>query len=245
MSVPIALLAGLTGYLIGSFSFARLLVRIRAPGADVSRIEHDVEGSGEVFESRSISATAVRFQMGTRYGCLVAILDILKALVPTLLFKLWQPDAPYYLITATMTIIGHNYPLYYGFKGGRGLATVYGGILVLDWVGVLVTNTIGMLVGGLLGQVLLMRWIGLVLMIPWIWFRTHDAAKLAYVLIANALFWFAMLPELKQYFRLRREGELPDEQEVAEFMGMGSVYRVVQRYNLVNLVRKKEDSSSR
>jgi hypothetical protein len=101
-----------------------------------------------------------------------------------------------------------------------------------------------MLVGGLLGQVLLMRWIGLVLMIPWIWFRTHDVVKLAYVLIANTLFWFAMLPELKQYFRLRREGELPDEQEVAEFMGMGSVYRVVQRYNLVNLFRKKEDNSS-
>jgi glycerol-3-phosphate acyltransferase PlsY len=244
MSVPIALLAGLTGYLIGSFSFARLLVRIRAPGADVSRIEHDVEGSGEVFESGSISATAVRFQLGARYGCLVAILDILKALVPTLLFKLWQPDAPYYLITATMMIIGHNYPVYYGFKGGRGLATVYGGFLVLDWAGVLVTNTIGMLVGGLLGQVLLMRWIGLVLMIPWIWFRTHDVAKLAYVLIANALFWFAMLPELRQYIRLRREGELPDEQEVAEFMGMGSVYRVVQRFSLVNLFGKKGNGSS-
>ncbi|MFN2185528.1 MAG: glycerol-3-phosphate acyltransferase [Anaerolineae bacterium] len=244
MSVPIALLAGLTGYLIGSFSFARLLVRIRAPGADVSKIEHPVEGSSEVFESGSISATAVRFQLGARYGCLVAILDILKALVPTLLFKLLQPDAPYYLITATMMIIGHNYPIYYGFKGGRGLATVYGGFLVLDWVGVLVTNTVGMLVGGLLGQVLLMRWIGLVLMIPWIWFRTHDIAKLAYVLIANALFWFAMLPELRQYIRLRREGELPDEQEVAEFMGMGSVYRVVQRYSLVNLFKKKEDSSS-
>ena len=244
MSVPIALLAGLTGYLIGSFSFARLLVRIRAPGADVSKIEHPVEGSSEVFESGSISATAVRFQLGARYGCLVAILDILKALVPTLLFKLWQPDAPYYLITATMMIIGHNYPVYYGFKGGRGLATVYGGFLVLDWVGVLVTNTIGMLVGGLLGQVLLMRWIGLVLMIPWIWFRTHDPAQLAYVLLANSLFWFAMFPELRQYLRLRRDGELPDEREVAEFMGMGSVYRVVQRYSLVNLIRKKEESSS-
>lgn len=243
MSVPIALLAGLTGYLIGSFSFARLLVRIRAPGADVSAIEHPVEGSSKVFESSSISATAVRFQLGTRYGCLVAILDILKALVPTLLFKLWQPGAPYYLITATMMIIGHNYPIYYGLKGGRGLATVYGGFVVLDWVGVLVTNTIGMVAGGLLGQVLLMRWIGLVLMIPWIWFRTHDVAKLAYVLIANALFWFAMLPELRQYIRLRREGELPDEQEVAEFMGMGSVYRVVQRCSLVNLFKKKDSSS--
>lgn len=143
-----------------------------------------------------------------------------------------------------MMIIGHNYPIYYRFKGGRGLATVYGGFLVLDWVGVLLTNTIGMLVGELLGQVLLMRWVGLVLMIPWIWFRTHDVAKLAYVLIANALFWLAMLPELRQDIRLRRDGELPDEQEVPEFMGMGSVYRVVQRYSLVNLFKQKEDSSS-
>lgn len=243
MSVPVALLAGVTGYLIGSFSFARLLVRIRASGKDVAKIEHAVEGSGHDFESGSISATAVRFQLGRRYGCLVAILDILKALVPTLFFKLWQPDAPYYLITATLTIIGHNYPLYYRFKGGRGLATAYGGFLVLDWVGVLLTSIAGMLVGGLLGQVLLMRWAGLLLMIPWIWFRTHDVAKLAYVLLANALFWFAMLPELRQYVRLRREGDLPDEQQVAEFMGMGSVYRVVKRYSLANLFAKKEDDS--
>jgi uncharacterized membrane protein len=52
---------------------------------------------------------------------------------------------------------------------------------VLDWVGVLVNNTTGMLVGGLLGQVLLMRWAGLLLMIPWIWFRTHDVGRFSLV----------------------------------------------------------------
>jgi glycerol-3-phosphate acyltransferase PlsY len=164
---------------------------------------------------------------------------MLKALIPTLAFRLWQPDVPYYLITATMATVGHNYPIFYGFKGGRGLATVYGGFLVLDWVGVLVTSITGMLLGGLLGQVLLMRWAGLLLMIPWIWLRTHDVAKLAYLLIANALFWYAMLPELRQFFRLRREGQLPDEQQVAEFMGMGSVYRVVQRFSMINLFKKR------
>jgi glycerol-3-phosphate acyltransferase PlsY len=241
MSLPVALAAGVTGYLIGSISFARVLLALLAPGADVSRIEHTVEGSGEVFESGSISATAVRFQLGARYGCLVAILDILKALVPTLLFKLWKPDVPYYLLTATFSIVGHNYPLYYGFEGGRGLSTVYGGLLVLDWVGVVVTSTVGMVLSGLLGQVLLMRWAGLILMIPWIWFRTHDLAQLGYVLLANALFWLAMWPELRQYVRLRREGKLPDEQAVAEFMGMGSVYRVVKRYSLAKLFRKEDD----
>jgi glycerol-3-phosphate acyltransferase PlsY len=239
MDILVALLAAVVGYLIGSISFARLMVRVLAPGANVSTIEHAVPGSNTVFQSGSVSATAVRFQLGTRYGCLAAILDMLKALFPTLAFRLWQPDVPYYLITATMVTVGHNYPIFYGFKGGRGLATIYGGFLVLDWMGILVTSISGMLFGGLLGQVLIMRWAGLLLMIPWIWLRTHDVAKLAYVLIANGLFWYAMLPELKQFFRLRREGQLPDEQEVAEFMGMGSVYRVVQRFSLVNLFKKK------
>jgi hypothetical protein len=85
-----------------------------------------------------------------------------------------------------------------------------------------------------------MRWAGLLLMIPWIWFLTHDPVKLAYVLIANGLFWYAMLPELRQYFRLRREGRLPDEAEVAEFMGMGRVYKVVQRFSLLRMLAKKQ-----
>ena len=240
MDPLIAFLAAAVGYLIGSISMARLMVAGLSSGTDVATIEHQIPGSGEVFESGSVSATAVRFQLGDRYGCLAAILDMLKALVPTLAFKLWLPGQPYYLITATMSIVGHNYPLFYGFKGGRGLATIYGGFFVLDWVGVLVTSVAGMLTGALLGQVLMMRWAGLVLMIPWIWFRTHDLAKLTYVLIANALFWSAMLPELRQYYRLRKEGKLPDEEEVAEFMGMGRVYRVVQRFSLVRLIGKTE-----
>jgi glycerol-3-phosphate acyltransferase PlsY len=94
MNALVALLAGTTGYLIGSISFARLMIRVLAPGADVATIEHAVPGSAEVFESGSVSATAVRFQMGARYGCLAAILDILKAVVPTLVFKLWLPTSP-------------------------------------------------------------------------------------------------------------------------------------------------------
>ena len=241
MDPSIAILAGVTGYLIGSISFARLVVRIRAPGVDVSTIEHPLEGPSRTFESGSIGATAVRGQLGAKYGCLTATLDILKGLLPALFFRLWQPGAPYYLITATLATVGHNYPLYYGFKGGRGLSTIYGGFLVLDWVGVLVTNVGGMLLGGLLGQVLVMRYTGLLVMIPWIWFRTHDAAKLAYVLVGNALFWVAILPELRQILRLRKDKDRPDEEQVAEFMGMGGVYRVVKRFSIANLIGKQEE----
>jgi hypothetical protein len=92
-----------------------------------------------------------------------------------------------------------------------------------------------------IGEVVLMRWAGVVLMIPWIWFRTKDPIKLAYVLAANFVFWLAMLPDLKEYFQLRKAGEIPDEQEVAEFMGMGSVYRFIKRFNISKLFKKKTE----
>jgi hypothetical protein len=47
-----------------------------------------------------------------------------------------------------------------------------------------------------------------------------------------------MLPELRQVLRLRSEGRLPDQEKVAEFMGMGRVYRVMQRYSLAKLIDK-------
>lgn len=241
----VALLAAAVGYLIGSFSFSRLVVRLAGPDTGVSRIEHPIPGTDEFFESDAISATAVRFQLGARYGCLIAILDALKAAAPALAFKVWQPHADHYLIAATTAIVGHNYPIYYRFKGGRGLATVYGGFFVLDWIGVLVTSTVGMVFGILTGRVLLIRWAGLLLMIPWIWFRTHDGAQLLYVLLANALFWKAMLPELRQYFRLRREDKLPSEQELAEFMGMGSMYRVAHQFTIRSLLAKLGSRSER
>lgn len=238
MDLRIAILAALVGYLTGAFSFARLAIKLKAPEAGLPAIQHPVTGSDETFESDSISATAIRFQLGARYGCLIAVLDMLKATLPALAFKLWQPGMPYTLLAATLAIVGHNYPVYYRFKGGRGLATVYGGFFVLDWLGTLVTSLAGMAAGMLLEQVLLIRWAGLVLMIPWIWLRTHDPAKLAYVLVANFLFWYAMLPELRQYLRLRREGKLPDAQEVAKFMGMGSLFRKTRRFSIPSLLKR-------
>ena len=243
MNPAFAVAAAISGYLIGSISFSQLMLRLLGGGKELPTIEHRITGSDAVFQSSSTGATAVRFQFGARYGCLVAILDMFKALVPALILKLWQPDADYYLIAATTAIVGHNYPLFHRFKGGRGLATVYGGLLVLDWAGVLVTSLGGILLGGLFGQVLMMRWLGLILMIPWIWFRTHDVTKLAYVLVASALFWIAMIPELRDYFRLRREGLLPDEEEVADFMGMGSAYRAIQRYSPAKLIQRRANSS--
>jgi hypothetical protein len=90
-----------------------------------------------------------------------------------------------------------------------------------------------------------MRWAGVLLMIPWIWFRTHDPAQLIYVVVANALYWTAMIPELRQYFAFKDQDKLPDSSEVADLLGMKSVWQVVRRYSLRSLIGRWRDDSKR
>jgi glycerol-3-phosphate acyltransferase PlsY len=158
--------------------------------------------------------------------------------VPALVFRAWQPEQPYYLIAATAAIIGHIYPIYHRFQGGMGLSTVYGGFFVLDLLGVVVTTVVGMVAGILAEHVLILRWSGILLMIPWIWFRTHDPQKLIYVVLANALYWTAMIPELRQYFRFKSADQLPDSSEVADLLGMGSTWEVLRRYSIPTMLRR-------
>ena len=135
MDLLIALLAAIIGYLVGSISFARLVSRQFAPQQDISKIVVEgVDGEGR-FESDAVSATSVRLHLGPAYGCLAGILDILKAAIPALVFKLWMPDTPYYLLAAGMAVVGHNWPVYYRFHGGRGISPSMGGMLVVDWPG--------------------------------------------------------------------------------------------------------------
>jgi glycerol-3-phosphate acyltransferase PlsY len=148
---------------------------------------------------------------------------MLKAAIPALAFKFWQPDDPYYLVAAAMATVGHNWPIYHSFRGGRGLSPSLGGMLVVDWIGVLVTNLVGSLIGLPLKSLLITSGLGIFLMIPWIWLRTHDPARLAYVVSINVLFWGSMIPELKEYARLRREGKLEEMVESAQIRVVGRV----------------------
>lgn len=229
----IALLAGTIGYLCGSISWARLVARWTHTQADITRIEHVIPGTDQAFVSDSVSATAVRMHVGTRYGCLTAILDMLKVALPTLAFRLWQPDVPYFLVVAAMGLVGHDLPVFHRFKGGRGESPIYGGLLVIAPVGIVVTNLIGFVLGVLVGNILVLRWAGMVLMIPWLWWRTQDWAYLAYILFVNLIYWLAMRPELQQYAALRGAGTEPSQEEIGGSFGMGrGLGRVLDNYNL-------------
>lgn len=228
MEWQIVLLAGVIGYLTGSVSFARIVSRLADPDVEITGIEL------EDMHVDAISGTAVSMKLGPRLGGLTAILDILKVAVPTLVFRLLYRGEPYFLVTAALGLVGHNWPLYYRFRGGRGLSAIYGGFLVIDWVGALVTSLVGMSLGMFVLQDVLVSYLaGLWLMIPWIWFRTHDFAYLAYVVFVNLVYFAAMTPEIRQVMELRRAGKASNASEAMEATPMGKmIKKMVSRFGL-------------
>ncbi len=166
---------------------------------EVKPIELVTPDGGAKIVSPTISATAVRLQLGAKWGLTVAFLDIAKAFVPTLVFYLLYPDQPYYLVCAMMTPIGHNWPVFHGFKGGAGQSCILGGMLVIDWVAVIVTSVASQVIG---------LWVirdgvvadagGIFLLIPWLWWRTgFDPWVMTYAFVVNIAFYDGLLAQLQ------------------------------------------------
>jgi len=242
-----ALLAAIAGYLCGSISFARLVTRIAAPETDVTKTEIEVANSEEKITMGSVSATAVSMRIGPRFGLITVVLDMLKIALPTLTFRNLYPDAPYLLITATAGMAGHIWPLYYRFRGGRGLSAVYGGMFAIDWIGVFATSLAGMFLGiFVLRDVLVAYMGGLWLIIPWLWFRTHDWGHLAYALAVNIIFGLAMIPEIRQYIKFKREGKGVDISQTMQYTGMGrGIYKMARRFGALKDQPKSDDDKER
>ena len=238
MDLLIALLAALVGYLLGSISFARIIMRFGAPGEELTGMELDMGGS-ETLQVGTVGGTAISVKLGAKYGMITALVDILKAVVPTLAFKLLYPEMPYYLFAATMALVGHNWPLYHRFKGGRGMSPMYGGFLVVDWIGTLVTAVVGMFLGLAVFRSVLLSWLlGPWLMIPWLLFRTMDPWQVAYAVAVNLLFVLAMIPEFRTIRDRKRRGVEGDMMGALEATPMGrGVSKMAERLGLLKDTR--------
>jgi glycerol-3-phosphate acyltransferase PlsY len=116
--VLVALL--LLGYLAGSIPFGVLVTRW-ARGVDVR-----AEGSG------NIGATNVARVAGKKLGVLVLALDALKGALPVLLALRMMPDSPRAQVAVGLAaFLGHCYPVWLKFRGGKGVATALGVLMVL------------------------------------------------------------------------------------------------------------------
>ena len=108
-------------YLIAAIPTGVVLARLMG-GEDVRQ-----KGSG------NIGATNVYRVAGKLAGVLTLIGDTLKGFLPLLAFKTWLEPTPTQLgIASAVAILGHCYPIYLKFKGGKGVATALGIFLVLS-----------------------------------------------------------------------------------------------------------------
>ena len=111
----------IASYLIGSINLSYFLSKRK--GFDIR--EH---GSGNA------GASNVIIMMGKKIGAVVAVVDILKAFLVVRGALALYPEFRYTgVIAATAVILGHIFPFYMGFRGGKGLATLGGSILALDY----------------------------------------------------------------------------------------------------------------
>jgi glycerol-3-phosphate acyltransferase PlsY len=124
-------LAGIAAYLIGSYLLGAvpfgLLFGKALGGVDVRST-----GSG------NIGATNVLRAAGKKAAVLTLITDCLKGLLPVLLAAHIFSDAWTTVLSGMAAILGHNFPVYLRFKGGKGVATSYGVVLaVAPWTGLI------------------------------------------------------------------------------------------------------------
>ena len=125
---PASLAAIAMGYLLGSIPFGLVLTRLAGHG-DVRAI-----GSG------NIGATNVLRTGNKALAALTLILDAAKGGFAIWLARHFAPDAA--LIAGFAAVLGHNFPVWLGFKGGKGVATTLGALAVAAWpVGVFAAAT--------------------------------------------------------------------------------------------------------
>lgn len=102
-------LAVILSYLLGSINFAYITARIK--GIDISS-----QGSGNPGTSNVLRT------LGKRSAAIVLFGDLLKGAIPIVFFYQDQ----YFLAYGLAAVIGHIYPVFYKFKGGKGVATYLG-----------------------------------------------------------------------------------------------------------------------
>jgi glycerol-3-phosphate acyltransferase PlsY len=176
MTQNLLLIAG--GYLFGSISTAIIVCKLM--GLPDPRTEG----------SRNPGATNVARLGGKKAAALTLAGDMLKGLVPVLIARALHADSTILAATALAAFLGHLYPVFFGFQGGKGVATALGVIYGLHW-------PVGLLTTGIwLAMALVFRYSSLaaltaILLTPlcFMWLLPERPIVIAMVVLAMLLFW--------------------------------------------------------
>ena len=121
------IIVGLVAYLIGSISFS-IIISKKMAGFDVSE-----KGSGNAGATNMLRSVGKKAAALTLLGdALKGVVAIIFALVVGNLAKEADNELLKY-IAGILVVVGHTFPIFFGFKGGKGVATSLGVILMLNW----------------------------------------------------------------------------------------------------------------
>jgi glycerol-3-phosphate acyltransferase PlsY len=125
--MPLGILSVIIGYLLGSIPTAYIVARVRK-GIDIRTI-----GSG------NMGGANVMREIGTHEGVFVGLFDVAKGAGTILIGQALNLPELWVFGAGFAAVVGHNFPVFAGFRGGRGSATIIGIFLVLAPIAALVT----------------------------------------------------------------------------------------------------------
>ena len=171
MNYILPLLAFIAAYLLGSINSA-VMISKGVYGDDVRN-----HGSGNAGTTNMLRTYGTKAAIGCFAG------DILKGTVSVLLARLLfglagmeqQIDGAVF-VAGIIAVLGHMYPIYFHFKGGKGVATALGAVVAIDPAVFGIVFTVGIVFAGFSGFVSLGSLVGASLFIPVYWFYNGGMA---------------------------------------------------------------------
>lgn len=168
-------LASLFGYLLGSIPFGLILTRMAGLG-DVRSI-----GSG------NIGATNVLRTGNRKIAAATLLADMLKATAAALIAGRWGQE--FALAAGFFAFIGHCFPVWLKFKGGKGVATYLGTLIGIAWQGALVFAGVWLATAFLMRYSSLAALVAMIAAPSFLWWQGMSEAALVMAAM-SALSWF-------------------------------------------------------
>jgi acyl phosphate:glycerol-3-phosphate acyltransferase len=228
----------LSSYLIGSLSMARIVTKIVAPKVNIEDTEFEVPGS-ESYHFRTISSTTASLKLGPKVGGPIALLDMLKGLIPILIVRFLFPDQYYHLIAAVFAVMGHNWSIYHRFTGGGGLSTAYGAFFAIDFFGTLISAFLGMMIGfAVFKDMMIAFLLGPFMMVIWLAIFKRDWPHIFFGLAIILLVILKLVPDI--IYTIKNKDQMPDVSLVMEQTGMGRMMKKIMQLMGIDPKKQKE-----
>lgn len=165
----------IAAYLIGSLPFGYIIARIF--------IKTDIRSHG----SGNIGATNVLRVAGWKAALPVFVLDLLKGSAAVIMAKSLSGQPEVYLVAGLLSMVGHSFPIFLRFKGGKAAATGIGVLIALSWQITVILAAVAAIIIGVTRYVSLASIIGSCLVPILFWLFGFDIYYIVFGLVTALL----------------------------------------------------------